>query len=108
MLNVLIIFQWLLWVGGFFAQGGITLYQVLLIIVPIMFMLRKYGIGVKYGTIIATEVLLAFFHIIFQILFGDIEVARLVVCIILRVICIIICVIDDTLYIYVTEERRKQ
>lgn len=108
MLSALIITQFVLWFIGFFIIGGISLYQLLLVSVPICFSLRKYGIKVSYGSLIAIDILLLFFSTTFTILFSEIDTVRYILCIVVRLISIIISIIDDTMYIYVTEERKKK
>ena len=107
MLTVLIITQFVLWIIGFFIRG-FTLYQLCLVTVPICFSLRKFGIKVSYGSLIAIEILLLFFSTIFTLMFSEIDVTRYILSLIVRIISIIIAIVDDTMYIYVTEERKKR
>lgn len=106
MLNIMIIIQVLLWLAGFFIRGKLTLYQLLLIVPVIMFALRKVGIKISAVNIIITEILFLFFSTIFTILFSSIDKVPYFICIGVRVVSIIIPIIDDTLYVYVTEERK--
>lgn len=106
MLNVMIVIEFVLWLIGFFIRGKLTLYQVLLIVPVVMFALRKVGIKISAVTIVVTEILFLFFSTVFTILFSSIDKGPYIACIVVRVISIIIPIIDDTLYVYVTEERK--
>lgn len=106
MLTVLIVIQFILWFAGFFVKG-VSLYQLLLIVTPICFSLRKFGIKVGYGSIITIELILLFFSTTFTIMFSEIAVGRYIISLVIRLISIIIAIVDDTMYIYVTEERKK-
>lgn len=107
MLTALIITQFVLWLLGFFV-GGVSLYQLLVIITPICFAMRKFGIKVGYGTLITIELILLFFSTTFTVMFSSIVWGRFIIKLLIRVIAIIIAIIDDTMYVYVTEERKKQ
>lgn len=108
MLNVMIIIEFVLWLLGFFIRGKLTLYQVLLIIPVIMFALRKVGIKISAVNIIITEALFLFFSTVFTILFSSIDKVPYIICIVVRLLSIVIPIIDDTLYVYVTEERKMR
>lgn len=108
MLNIMVIIEFVLWLAGFFVRGKLTLYQLMLIIPVIMFALRKVGIKISAVNIAITEILFLFFSTIFTILFGHIEKTTYIICIVIRVISVIIPIIDDTLYVYVTEERKMR
>lgn len=103
---MMIIIQFVLWLAGFFIRGKLTLYQMLLIIPVVMFALRKVGIKISAVNIIITEILFLFFSTVFTILFSSIDKTPYIICIIVRIISLIIPVIDDWLYVYVTEERK--
>lgn len=102
---LLIIIQFILWIAGFFVRG-VSLYQVLLIIPVLMFAVRKFGTKIGCQHIIAVEVLFLFFSTVMTLLFSQIIVTRYVISLLIRVVSCLIAVIDDTAYIYVTEERK--
>ena len=106
MLNIMIIMQFILWLAGFFIRGKLTLYQILLIIPVSMFALRKVGIKISAVNIIITEILFLFFSTVFTILFSSIDKVPYIICIVVRLISIVIPIIDDTMFVYVTEERK--
>lgn len=106
MLKIMILIQFVLWVAGFFIRGKLTLYQLMLIIPVMMFALRKVGIKISAVNIIITEILFLFFSTVFTILFSSIDKVQYFICVGVRVLSIIIPIIDDTLYVYVTEERK--
>ena len=101
----MIIAQIILWIAGFFVKG-FCLYQLVLIVPVVLFAIRKFGIKIGCSHIIVCEVLFLFFSTIFTILFSEINTARYVISLLLRVASILIAVLDDTMYIYVTEERK--
>lgn len=101
----MIIAQIILWIAGFFVKG-FCLYQLVLIVPVVLFAIRKFGIKIDCSHIIVCEVLFLFFSTIFTILFSEINTARYVISLLLRVASILIAVLDDTMYIYVTEERK--
>ena len=104
-LMLLIIIQFILWILGFFVRG-ISLYQVLLIIPVIMFAVRKFGTKIGCQHIIVVEALFLFFSTVMTLLFGHIVMIRYILSLLLRVVSCLIAVVDDTAYIYVTEERK--
>jgi hypothetical protein len=69
-------------------------------------MFRKFGVKISSVHIITMEVLFLFFSTVFTILFSELDVTRYVICLLLRIISCAIAVIDDTMYVYVTEERK--
>lgn len=107
MLNGLIIASYILWFGGFFVNG-FTLYQVMLIVPTTMFALRKFGIHIKMSNIVVTEGLLLFFSVAWRLLFHKFVLWSFIVSIIIRLIFICIDIYDDTVYVYVSEERKKK
>lgn len=106
MLNVLIIVEIVLWIAEFFVNG-FTFYNIMLIIPVLMFAGRKFGIYVKYGNIIAAELLLLFFSVMWRLLFAKFNLVRFIICVLIRAISVLIAVYDDTVYIYVNEERKR-
>ena len=106
MLRNLIILVFAFWIGGFFVNG-LTLYNCMLLIPVIMFSIRKFGIHVKLGTICLVEILLLFFSTTWRLLFTDVVAWRYWVGLALRVLSILVAVYDDTVYVYVTEERKR-
>ena len=106
MLNVLIIVSAVLWIAEFFVQG-FCLYNVLLIIPVLMFAGRKFGIYVKYGNIIAAELLLLFFSVMWRLLFNHFSLVRFIICVVIRAISVLIAVYDDMTFVYVNEERKR-
>lgn len=106
MLSTLIIISVICWIVGFFING-FCLYNVMLIVPTVMFALRKFGIHFKYSTIMGVEIFFLFFSISYRLLFHRFHLVPLILCILVRVIFIIICFYDDTVYVYVNEERKK-
>lgn len=96
----------LCFVAGFFING-FCLYSVALIIPTIMFSVRKFGIHMKLGNIVACEVLFIFFSVVWRLMFHKLSLLRLLLCILVRIVFICICVYDDTVFVYVSEERKK-
>lgn len=105
-MNGLIITSLICWIIGFFING-FSLYNVLIIIPTLMFSVRKVGIHVKYGHIIAVECLLLFFSIAYRLMFHKFHIIRCLLGILVRIIFIIICIYDDIVYVYVSEERKR-
>ena len=101
----MIILQVILWIIGFFVKG-LCLYQVMLIVPVSMFAVRKFGLKISSIHIVVVEILFLFFSTVFTLLFGEFITSRYILSIILRVISCIIAIIDDTVYVYVTEERK--
>lgn len=106
-LIIMIILMTIIWIIGFFVKG-FCFYQVMLVIPVLMFACRKFGVKISSVHIIVVEVLFLFFSTVFTILFSEINGARYVISLLLRILSCLIAVIDDTLYIYVTEERKVQ
>ena len=104
-LMILIGLQVILWIIGFFVKG-VCLYQVLLIIPVAMFSFRKFGVKISSVHIVVVEILFLFFSTVFTILFSEIEMPNYVISILLRALSCLIAIIDDTAYVYVTEERK--
>ena len=104
-LKGMIIFQVIIWIIGLFVKG-ISLYQILLIIPIVLFSFRKFGLKIGCGTIITMEILFLFFSTVFTILFSEVNIIKYMISLILRVISCLIVVLDDVLYVYVTEERK--
>lgn len=101
----MIIVQVILYILGFFIKG-FSLYQLLLFIPVLLFSFRKFGVKIGCGTIITMEILFLFFSTVFTILFSEINVVKYVLSLILRVISVLVVILDDVLYVYVTEERK--
>lgn len=106
MLSVLIIISFVCWAVGF-VVNGFTLYQVLLIIPTVMFALRKFDIHIKTGTMISTEILFLFFSVVWKLLFHKFEIVALLLTLLLRAIFYSVVIYDNTVYVYVSEERKK-
>ncbi len=106
MLITLIIIAVVCWIAGFFING-FCLYNVLLIIPTVMFAIRKFGIHIKYSTIIGVEILFLFFSISYRLLFHNFHIVALLLCILVRAVFLVICIYDDTVYVYVNEERKR-
>lgn len=106
MLSGLILTSLILWIVGFFING-FSLYNFMLLVPTIMFAVRKIGIHVRYSNIVATEILLLFFSITWRLLFHKFFIIKFLLCIIVRIIFLCIVIYDDTVYIYVSEERKK-
>jgi hypothetical protein len=106
MLTGFIITAFVCWIAGFFING-FSLYNVLLIVPTLMFSARKIGIHVKFGNIVATEVLMLFFSLVWRCLFHKVHIIKLLLSILVRAVFLIICIYDDTVFVYVNEERKK-
>ena len=106
MLTGLIITAFICYILGFLING-FTLYSVLLIIPTMMFAVRKVGIHLKFSNIIATEILFLFFSIMWRLIFGKFAIVQLLLSILVRIVFFIIVIYDDTVYVYVSEERKK-
>jgi hypothetical protein len=106
MLTGFIITAFVCWIVGFFING-FSLYNVLLIVPTLMFSARKIGIHVKFGNIVATEVLMLFFSLVWRCLFHKVHIIKLLLSILVRAVFLIICIYDDTVFVYVNEERKK-
>lgn len=107
MLNGLIITAYILWIAGFFVNG-FGLYNILLVIPTTMFAVRKVGIHVKMSNIIALECVLLFFKLVFALILHKLVIWKLLVGLLLRAIFFGIVIYDDTTFVYVSEERKKQ
>ena len=107
MLNTLIVIAFIMWIAGFFVNG-FNLYNCLLLIPTIMFMLRKFGLHIKMTNMLACEILFLFFSIAWKLIFHKFVLSKVIIGVILRVIFILIIVYDDTAYVYVQEERKKK
>lgn len=106
MLNGLIITACILWVLGFFVKG-FCLYQILVLVPTVMFAVRKFGIHLSMGAIIGTECLFLFFSTSYCLLFGKFAFVKFLLTILLRLIFVGIVAYDDTMYVYVSEERKR-
>lgn len=104
-LTIMIAIQVLLWFAGFFVKG-MSLYQILLIVPVSMFSFRKFGVKISSIHIVVVEILFLFFSTVMTLLFSSIDTPRYIINLLFRVISVIIAIIDDTLYVYVTEERK--
>lgn len=107
MLNALIIVSALCWIAGFFVSG-FTLYSVLTVVPTVMFMLRKFDIHIRMSNIFTCEALFLFFSIMWRLLFHKFSLLKLILTLIVRFIFIIIIVYDETVYVYVSEERKRK
>lgn len=106
MLTALIIVSAICWLAGFFING-FTIYNVALIVPTIMFALRKVGIHVKFGNIIACEILFLFFSVVWRLMFHKFALIKFMISILVRAVFLCIVIYDDTAYVYVSEERKK-
>ena len=107
MLTILIIIEYALWFIGFFVNG-ITLYQVMVFFSPTLFMLRKFGIHTNAGPIIALDAFFLICSSLWKFLFGGWDTKIFLINLIIRAIAFGIVLYDDTAYVYVNEERKKQ
>ena len=106
MLNTLIIISFLSYIAGFLVNG-FTLYNVLLIIPTILFSIRKVGIHIKMSSIITIEVLFLVFSVLWRLMFNDFSIVGLILTVVIRIIFVCVVLYDDTVYVYVSEEKRK-
>lgn len=105
MLTTFIIVSFITWIVGFFING-FTLYNVLIIVPTVMFSLRKVGIHCSMGSIIGAELLMLFFSIMWRLIFHKFELLRFILALIVRIIFICIVVYDETMFVYVSEEKK--
>lgn len=106
-MNVLIIVSFLCWIAGFFING-FTLYSVLLIIPTVMFALRKFAIHIGLANIVTAEVLLLFFSVVWKLIFHKFALLKFILTLVVRLIFIILVIYDDTVFVYVSEERKRK
>lgn len=106
MLIGLIVTSLTLWIIGFLING-ICLYNFMLLIPTIMFVVRKVGMHIKYGNIVVAELLILFFSVAWRLLFHNFSVIAFLLCVIVRIIFICVVIYDDTVFVYVSEERKK-
>lgn len=106
MLITFIIVAAICWLLGFFVNG-FCVYNIALIIPTIMFAVRKIGIHIKFSNICTCEGLFLFASIVFRCIFGSFRWIPLLLGILLRVIFLGVVLYDDTVYVYVSEERKK-
>ena len=106
MLTGFIITAFVCWILGF-VINGFTLYNVVLIVPTIMFSVRKIGIHVKFGNIMVVEIMFLFFSFMWRCLFHKFHIIKFLLSILVRAVFIIICIYDDTVFVYVNEERKK-
>ena len=104
-LLILIGIQVVLWIIGFFVKG-FCLYQLALIIPVTMFAVRKFGVKIGSLHICVAEILFLFFSTVMTVLFSSIDWTSYLWGLVLRVLSCLIAILDDTFYIYVTEERK--
>lgn len=101
----MIVVQFILWIIGFLVKG-FSLYQVMCLIPIICFSIRKFGVKISCGSILTMEILFLFFSTVSTLLFSEIQAAKYIISLILRILSILVIVLDDTMYVYVTEERK--
>ena len=106
-LDIFIILQYVLWIIGMIFTG-ITLYSILLLVPIVMFTLRKFAVKVSLGYMVTFEFLFLFFRVVFQLLRHGFDSRIFIVTLILRIISVLLVVIDNTHFIYVTEERKRR
>lgn len=106
MLTALIIVGFICYIAGFFING-FSLYTIALIVPTVMFALRKVGIHIKFGNIMACEILFLFFSLVWRLMFHKFVLIKLLLSILVRIVFICVVVYDDTVYVYVSEERKK-
>lgn len=83
------------------------MYTFILIIPTAMFALRKVGIHIKFGNIMACEILFLFFSLVWRLMFHKFVLIKFLLSILVRIVFIGIVIYDDTVYVYVSEERKK-
>jgi hypothetical protein len=106
MLTGFIIVAFICWILGF-VVNGFTFYNVMLLIPTIMFSARKFGIHCKLGNILTAEILFLFFSTCWRLLFNGFTLKLFIIGLILRIIFVCIIVYDDSVYVYVQEERKR-
>ena len=106
MLSTLIIISVITWIAGFLVNG-ICLYNIAVIIPVIMFGVRKVGIHVSQSNIITAEVILIVFSLIWRLIFHKFIIWKFIVTILIRLVFIGVLIYDETMYVYVSEERKK-
>lgn len=106
MLTSYIISVYVIWILSLIAKG-VSLYSILLLIPTSMFAVRKVGIHIKAGKIAVCEGLFLFFSISLSAIFGKLNIIRVLITVVLRIIFLIICFYEDTVYVYIQEERKR-
>lgn len=106
MLSVLIIIAFLCWIAGF-VVNGVTLYAFMLVVPTVMFSIRKVGVHMSMGSIIGIEVFFIIVSTIMKVLFNNFSLVELILTIIIRAVFLIVVLYDDTVYVYVNEERKR-
>lgn len=106
MLTTLIIVSVACWIAMFFVNG-FCLYAIMTLVPTILFAIRKLGIHIKCGNILACEIIFLFFSVSYRLLFHKFVIAQLLISLVIRMIFLGICLYDDTVYVYVNEERKR-
>ena len=106
MLNVLIIIGYITWILCFFING-FTLYSCLVVIPVTLFAIRRIGIHMKLTSILTSEIMFIIFSMLWRFLFNTFELLPFILTLLVRMVFICIVVYDETVYVYVTEERKK-
>lgn len=106
MLNSYIIAVYVIWLVSAVSKG-FCLYSVMLLVPTTMFAVRKVGIHVKASKIAVFEGLFLFFSITWTALFSQVNILRLILTILCRLVFLIVCFYEDTVYVYIQEERKK-
>lgn len=106
MLTVLIVIAFVCFIAGFFING-FTLYTVLCIVPTVMFALRKVGIHVRQSNILTCEVMFLIFSLVWRLLFHKFALLKFILSIIVRLVFVGIVVYDDTMFVYISEEKKN-
>lgn len=91
-----------------FVLKGFCLYAVALLIPTLMFCGRKVGVHIRLANIATCEIVFLFLSIVWSLLFNKLDIIRLILVIIVRLIFLCAVLYDDKTFVYVKEERKKQ
>lgn len=106
MLNTLIIISFVTWIAGFFVNG-FTLYNVMILVPTILFSIRKIGIHIGMSSIVTSEVMFLVFSVLWRLLFNKFSILGFILTILIRAIFLGIVIYDDTVYVYISEEKKR-
>lgn len=106
-LLTLIIICYVLTLIQFFVKG-ICLYTVACLIITTMFALKYLNVFIKSTYMLIADCLCLFFSCAWQFLFGEIAIAKMIICAILRLAVFCIAKYDEVANVYFTVERKRK
>ena len=105
-MNLLIIITLLLFIFTWIVQG-INFATIMSFIATMLFCGRKVGYFCKRGNVIALEIAGMFLTFVFQILLKRFHILECFIVILLRCSFLAMMEYDMRMYVYVSEERRR-